>query len=113
MAATTYGTAHLYGVSLTVLNATVLDFKIDEECANTDNTLDETGKVIERRYDDKTKTGSITLRIRTAYTIPTPGESVVFETVTYEITKVGRTQQQKGFRTVELSIMRSEGITYV
>jgi hypothetical protein len=108
MAAKDYGTAHLYGISGTISNATVQDFSLDEELANKDNTEDENGNVIERRSDDNTKTGSITIKIRSTYTIPAAGDLIVYETVTYEITKVGRQQKNKGFRMITLSIITSQ-----
>jgi len=111
MAAKDFGTAHLHGISGTVANATVVDFKIDEELGNRDETHNESGNVIERRSDDSTKTGSITLRIRTTYTIPAAGDVITYETVKYEVTKVGRSQTQRGFRTVELAILTSEFVT--
>jgi hypothetical protein len=112
MAANDYGTAHLYGITGTIANATVLSFKEDGTCANVDSTMDENGKVVERRYDDKTYDAVVTIRIRSAYTVPVQGDTFTYDGNTYEIEKVGRSQEQRGFRTVELGMKRSEGITY-
>lgn len=111
MAAKDYGTAHLYGIAGTISNASVQDFSLDEELANKATTEDENGNVIERRSDDNTKTGSITIKIRSLYTIPSAGDILTYDSVKYEITKVGRVQKNKDFRLVTLSIVTSEGVT--
>jgi hypothetical protein len=109
---TTYGTAHLYGVSGTIANVTVLSADFSQKNLIEDTTENESGQVIERRYDDLQDEGTITVKIRTAYTIPTAGATLVYETITYEITEVGKKQVNKGFRTVELKVKKSEHISY-
>jgi len=109
---TTYGTAHLYGISGTVADATVLSFDLNQKCAIEEQTENESGQVIERRYDDQHDEGTITIKIRSAYVPPVPGDLLVYETVSYEITEVGKKQVNKGFRTVELKIKKSEHIAY-
>lgn len=111
MAAVVNGTAHLFGISGTVSNATVLDFSQDDEFANKTTTENETGNVIERRSDDITKTASITLKIRSGYSIPAVGTNLTYDAVVYEITKVGRVQKNKEHRTVQLSLITSEFVT--
>lgn len=112
MAATVYGTAHLFGVTGTVSNATVTDDSFDDVCARMDAVQDETGIEIERRYDDVTVEGTITLIIRSAYTVPAPGTTVTYNSITYEIQKVGRRASNKNFRVVELGVKKSAGISY-
>lgn len=107
-----YGLAHLYGISGSIANATVLAFKETGKCANVDKTDNEQGNCVERRYDDLTYDADITIRMRSGYTIPTAGTTLTYESVTYEITEVGRTQVNKGFRTIELKLTRSANITY-
>ena len=111
MAAKDYGTAHLYGVAGTVSNATVQDFSLDEEFANKGTTEDESGNVVERRSDDETKTGSITIKYRSSYTKPAVGDILTYESVKYEITKVGRAEKNKDFRILTLSILTSANVT--
>lgn len=111
MAAVVNGTAHLFGISGTVSNATVLEFSLDDEFANKAQTENESGNVIERRSDDITKTGSITIKIRSGYSIPTVGSNLSYDSVAYEITKVGRAQKNKDFRTVTLGIITSEFVS--
>lgn len=112
MAADSYGTAHLYGVSGTISTATVLSTSFDEERRNQDETANESGIVIERRYDDTHTTGTITIRIQAGYTIPSAGDTIAYDSTTYEITGVGRTQEQRGMREVTIAVLKSEGITY-
>jgi hypothetical protein len=112
MAATVLGTAHLYGVSGTVTNATVLSFSQRTFAANTAQTEDESGNVIERRYDDTTNEATITIRLRTAYTPPTIGSTITYSTVTYEVVDIERSEQNKGFREMTINLIKSAGISY-
>lgn len=112
MAATILGTAHLYGVSGTVTNATVLSFRDKESCKNTAETMDENGNEIERRYDDLHTDATLTVRIRASYTRPTPGATLVYDGVTYEVVDTEKNTVQKGFRELTLNVKKSEGITY-
>jgi hypothetical protein len=107
-----YGTALLYGVSATITSAKVTDFSIDVTPANTAEAMNESGNVIARRYDDNTNEGSISLMFLSDYVLPTAGATLAYDSVTYEVTKVGKRQTQRGFRTLELSIKSSAGITY-
>jgi hypothetical protein len=111
MPAVVNGTAHLFGISGTISNATVLDFSQDDEFANKATTEDESGNVIERRSDDITKTATITIKIQSGYSIPAVGTDLTYDSVVYEITKVGRRQKNKEHRTVELSLITSEFVS--
>lgn len=111
MPATTRGTAHLYGISGTISNATVTDFKEKAQNQNEDSTVNESGNEIERRYDDLAKEATITLKIRSGYTVPDPGSTVAYESVTYDVVSIERTQVAKGFRLVTLNLKKTEYIT--
>lgn len=112
MAATIKGTAHLYGISGTVANATVLSFRERTFAANTGQTEDEDGNVIERRYDDTTNEATITIRMQSGYTAPTIGSTLTYDSVTYEVVDIEESQQNKGFREMTLNIMKSAEISY-
>ena len=112
MAATILGTAHLYGVTGTQTNATVLSFRDKQSCKNTSETLDENGKEIERRYDDLQTEATLVVRTRSSYSRPTPGSTLVYDSVTYEVVDTEKNTVQKGFREVTLNVKKSEGITY-
>lgn len=114
MAAVTKGTAHVWGITAgvgAVGNATVLSFSLDEEHANVALTLNEIGNKIEDRRDDNTKTGSITLKIRSAYTPLLSAAQITYNSVIYLITKVGRAEQSGDFVIITYSIMTSEYVT--
>lgn len=106
-----FGTAHLYGITGTVANATVLSYKNNSKHLQEEATQNEAGQEIERRYDDVCNDATIELRIRSAYTIPAVGTVLTYETIKYEIYEVGTSQVNKGFRTIELKIKNSENIT--
>lgn len=114
MAAVTKGTAHVWGIAAgvgAVTNATVLSFSMDDEPANKGVTVNEIGNVIEKRYDDLTKKGSITLKIRSGYTVAAAATQLTFNSVIYIITKVGRAEQSGDFVVITYDIETSEYIT--
>ena len=112
MAATILGTAHLYGVSGTVSNATVLSFRDKESCKNTAETMDESGNEIERRYDDLHTDATLVIRMRTSYTRPAPGSTLTYDSVTYEVVDTEKNTVQKGFREITLNVKKSANVTY-
>ena len=112
MAATVLGTAHLYGLEGTVSNATVLKFDVKQSCKNLATTEDETGVEIERRYDDIHYDATITLRLRTAYSLPAIGSTMSYNSITYEVVEHTKNTVNKGFRELTLTLKKSEGISY-
>lgn len=114
MAAETKGTAHLWHITAgvgAITNATVTAFSIDSEHANKGVTLNEIGNKIEDRRDDLTKTGSITLKIRSAYTVAVAFTNITYDSVKYQINKVSRAEQAGDSVTVTYDIETSEYIT--
>ena len=114
MAATVKGTAHIFGIVAgvaAVTNATVLSFSLDHEHANKASTVNEIGNLIEERYDDLTKTGSITLKIRSGYSVLEAATQITYNSVIYVITKVGRAEQAADFVIITYDIKTSEFIT--
>lgn len=112
MAAVVKGTAHLYGVAGTRSNATVLSFRNKTSCANTAQTEDEDGNVIERRYDDITDEATMTIRLRSGHTAPTVGSTITYNSVTYEVVDFEASEQQKGFREMTINLKKSEDVSY-
>lgn len=114
--ATTFGTVHLYGISGTITNATVVSTDFTEEHLNQAATVDENGNQIERRYDDLGHSGSITIRLQSGYTIPAAATQLSWNdgqtTSTYEITSLGKAQEAQGHRQVTLNVRRSANIAY-
>lgn len=111
MAAVTKGTAHLYGIAGTQSNCTVLNFREKLSTANNGTTENESGNVIERRFDDITKESSITIRQRTSWTAPAVGDQLTYNAILYIVTGVEKTETNKGFRESTINLITSEGIT--
>lgn len=114
--ATTLGTVHLYGISGTITNATVVSTDLTDEHLNQATSVDENGNQIERRYDDLGESGSITIRMKNGYSIPNVATTLSWNngqaTNTYEITSIGKTQEASGHRQVTLNVMRSANVSY-
>lgn len=111
MAAVTFGTAHLWGHEGTISNATVVDFSESIECANKGETVDEDGNVIERRRDDRTTTASITIKIRTGYTVASVATTLSYNSKTYEIEKVSKVTKNKDHRLITYELLTSEEVS--
>lgn len=111
MASVVKGTAHLYGMTGTQSNATVLNFRVKTSTANNGTTEDENGNVIERRYDDITSEASITIRQRTSWTAPTVGSQLTYNSIIYIVQDIEKTETNKGFRESTINLITSEGIT--
>ena len=111
MAIITHGTAHVFGIEGTITDATVQSMNLTSDHQLKTNTLDEQGREIERRRDDETQTGSITLRIQTGYTLPTVGSIIAYDSVNYEVDTVDRAETNGDYVAVTLSIKTSEYIT--
>jgi hypothetical protein len=111
MAAVVKGIAHLFGAAGTVTNATVLSFRDALSPALSEFTEDENGVVIEHRMDDRTNDASITIRQKSGYTAPAIGDALTYNAVAYYVVSVERSEQNKGFREITLTLRKSEGIT--
>lgn len=114
MSVTSKGVAHVFGIEAgvgTITNATVVSFSIDEESANSTTVVNELGNVIERRYDDETVKGSITLKIKAAYTVASAASQITYDGVKYIIEKVGRAEQAGDYVVITYDIITSEYIT--
>jgi len=114
MASQTKGTAHLHGITGgvgVIANATVLSTNLESEHANKLVTVNEIGNKIEDTRDDLTTTGTITLKIRSAYTVATVFSNITYNSVTYQINKVGRAEQAGDFTIITYDVEKSEYIT--
>lgn len=108
----TQGTAYLYGVSNTIANAVVISTDLTDSYLNTGEVVDEQGNQVSRHYDDLATSGTIVLRYKSAYTVPTPGSgTIAWNGSTYEITEVGKAEEAQGFRQLTLSVLKSANIT--
>jgi precorrin-2 methylase len=111
MAAEDFGTAHVYGVTGTITNAKIQSVTRNEEFANTGTTENESGVVIERRYDDRTKRVTIQLKFTSTYTKPDIGDTITYDTVAYIIEKIGKEEKNKDFTLLTIEGIQSEGVT--
>ncbi len=114
MSLQTKGTAHLYGITggvAIVTNATVLGFSLNSANANASQTKNEIGNVIEERYDDLTKEGTLTIRPRSGFTPLVPGANYTYNSAAFHITTEGREETNEGFVTLTYGIKSSEYIT--
>lgn len=111
MAAVVKGTAHLFGITGTQSNCTVLSFRVKTTAANRAQTENESGNVIERRFDDVTSEATITIRQRTSWTAPAPGDNLTYNSILYTVTDIEKTEANKAFRESTINLITSEGIT--
>lgn len=109
MAATNFGTVHLYGVvSGTVDDATVQNFTPKSSLANRSQVENEVGNVINRRQDDLTVEASIELKIQAGFAAPVPGTTFTYNAVLYEVVSVDKKEANKEHVIYTLTIMNSE-----
>lgn len=117
MSAATKGTAHLHGITGgvgVVVNATVTAFNTSSENANKLVTVNEIGNKIEDTQDDLTITGSITLKIRSSYTVAAVFSNITYPAsggIKYQIDKIARAEQAGDFVMITYDISTSEYIT--
>ena len=103
-----WGTAHLFGIDSSVSNATLTDESFEDILKNVAEVVDEIGNLINKRMDDLTTTGTVTLIQRTSYTAPVVGTSLTYNGTAYKVMRVGRKKTSRGFRITELGLETSE-----
>lgn len=114
MAATVKGTAHLFGIIAgvaAITNATVVGFDITDQHNNRAQTVNELGNQIEDRFDDLHKTGTITIRIQSGYTVPAAATVITYNSVAYLITSVQRQESSTDFVQITFNIEKKEYIS--
>lgn len=124
MAAAVQGTAHIFGVqdgtsSFTISNARVTGVNLTKRADIDDQTVDETGNVIETRLDSGVTEGTLTIRITSSYTVSSWGETIAVSNLadtdlndTYEIVSVEGVYQSRGYVEVTYNVRNHAGITY-
>lgn len=85
------------------------NLKLDHQ--NKSNTLDENGNEVERRRDDLMKEGSITLRIKSSYSVPAPGDVLSYAGENFEIDSVDRSETNNAHVVITLSIKTTEYVS--
>jgi hypothetical protein len=112
MAAQVFGTAHLFGIAGSIADATVLSFSDASSFALADETKNESGVTIERHYNDRQNDVSITIKQQAAYVQPSIGDTLAYNSITYEIVASSASEENQGFRVFELTMKKSEGVAY-
>lgn len=112
MAAIIKGDAYLFGVAGTITNAAVQSVNVTKSFSNVTEVKDENGNVVSRRYDDKMEEGTIEIIIASGYSIPDQGDQLSYDSVTYEIVSVGKSESNGDHRKVSLNVKKSEYVTY-
>lgn len=108
MSAKSYGTAFLFGVSGTVANCAVQSWKNASTTANQATVESEYGNVIEHRKDDIHDEGTIELKYRAAFAVPTAKDTIAWQGFTWMIDKVNRSEANKTHRVVSLDLKKTE-----
>ncbi len=111
MAAKSFGTVFLYGVTGALTNGAVQSFKLKSEQKNTATTDDENGNEIERRRDDQHDEATISFKYRSGYAIPSPSDVINYEGQNWEVVSVDRNEGGKTHRMLELSVKKSQYIS--
>lgn len=114
---TSQGTICQYGISgSTFANAVIVSKDITRTDRNITETKNETGQVVGIRMDDYQDTGSVTLQIKSGYTMPTVGGLLTMDGVDantkFLITSVAKAEEQAGNVRVTLQVRNDENISY-
>lgn len=119
MAADTKGTAHFFGIGGTLTNATILSINSKHDFQLKETTENESGVTVETRKDNRIKTLSVTMRLKSGYTFPAIGLTIAIaglEDTTfngnYEIDSKGQVYQNNQHLEQTLELIQHEGITY-
>lgn len=112
MAATVYGTAHIYGVNGNISGVTVNSFRFTDAPLNTAQVDNEIGNQIERRYDDVHKDAVIEVTLRANYNIPnSKGTILAYGGSNYEIQSLEKSEEKKSYQILTFNLKNSENIT--
>jgi hypothetical protein len=111
MAATTHGTAFLFGVSGTITDTAVQSFQIKDENQNNATVMDEDGNEVSNRHDDVVNEGTITLKHESGYT-PLAAEAIItYESVKYRVVSIDKNQVNNDHREITYNIKTTAGVT--
>ena len=111
MAAVDIGTAHLFGCRGTVSGATVQSFSHKVSPKLRTQVQDENGREVEDRLDDNHQEATITLRLKSSYTVPAIGDNITYNGVSYYITALGLAEKNKDFIDYTLTVEKKQYIT--
>jgi len=116
MAASTYGTAHIFGVGQLIASGTIVSADLNSSFDLNDTVTDGNGVVIHTRRDSRVYGGSITVRFATAPTVAignalaVSNANISAHNATYEVTQVGEALSSRSFAEVTFTIERHESV---
>ena len=119
MAATTHGTAFLYGVDGTYFaSAQIVTISLNKADKINEFVENNSGQVASSRHDDQTDTLSATLRIESGFTRNTMAAKVVVAAGggaqfdgSYRVTSISETKSAKGFVDYAVEMVKDEYLT--
>ena len=106
----TFGVQHVFGLYDTVNFLTLQSDDIDAKPALDVEVMDETGRVITDRLDDKRLETTLTGVLKPSVSIPSPGDTITYFAVTYIIKDISTSGVNNGFRKVSLKCVKYQEI---
>lgn len=118
MAATTHGTAFLFGIDGAYLGASAQISSITRKQSDKINEVveNDSGQVVASRHDDQTDMVDATYKITTGYTRPTINAKVIISASgqfdgTYRINSFDETKAAKNFVECKIELQKDEYLT--
>jgi hypothetical protein len=106
----TFGVSHVFGLYDTAAFVTLQSDDISKKAALDVEVMDETGRVITDRLDDLRTETSLSGVLKTGETIPSIGQTLTYDAVSYIIKDVGDAGTNNGFRKVTLKLVKYQEI---
>jgi hypothetical protein len=106
----TFGVSHVYGLYDTVGFLTLQSDDISVKAALDVEVMDETGRVITDRLDDKRIETSLSGVLKTSATVPNVGDLITYFAVSYIIKEVSTAGVNNGFRKVTMKCVKYQEI---
>jgi hypothetical protein len=94
----------------TLTGYVVQSYNLGSKCALVVPVANESGVIVQRRYDDVTTEISVEAVFAGA-TVPTPGQTFVYNTIEYEVQTVDTKGSNKEDTTVTIKGIVSQGVT--
>lgn len=107
---TTFGTPHQFGLYDTVAFVTLQSDDISTKPALDVEVMDEQGRVITDRLDDLRYETSLSGVLKTSATIPSVGQTLTYDSISYIIKNVDDAGTNNGFRKVTLKLVKYQEI---
>jgi hypothetical protein len=106
----TFGVSHVFGLYDTVNFVTLQSDDISRKPALDVEVMDENGVVITDRLDDERIETSLSGVLKTGATVPSVGQTLAYDSISYIIKNVDDAGTNNGFRKVTLKLVKYQGI---